>query len=134
MTSEKTIKRFFETVDRQLYIMLRIIEDEYQTAKKETKELNQWHDLRKDPTDLPESQNAVWVILSENPTEVEQDSYNPEDKGKVVTIPAYDLETDDGKIEHHESRQYEASGWWAYGEPGWITHWMYIDVPEPPEA
>lgn len=94
--------------------------------------MNKWHDLRKDPTDLPKDAKTVWVILSENPTEVEMDSYNPEDKGKIMTVSAYDRETENGQIEHHDSRQYEASGWWAYDEPGWVTHWMPMDIPEPP--
>lgn len=93
---------------------------------------NEWHDLRKDPNDLPKDTKTVWVILSENPTEVEMDSYNPEDKGKIRIVPAYDRETEDGQIEHHEQRQYEASGWWAYDEPGWITYWTPMDIPEPP--
>ena len=92
-----------------------------------------WHDLRKDPDDLPTDANTVWVILSGNPTEVEMDSYNPDNKGKVIIVPAYDWETETGEIKHRKAYQYEASGWWAYDEPGWITHWMYMEVPEPPE-
>lgn len=94
--------------------------------------MNKWHDLRKDPTDLPKDTKTVWVILSENPTEVEMDSYNQEAKGKSVVIPAYDRKTEDGQIEHHEPQEFEASGWWAYDVPGWVTHWMPMDVPEPP--
>lgn len=95
--------------------------------------MNKWHDLRKNPDDLPESADTVWVILSENPTSVEMDSYNPIDKGKIVTIPAYDRKTEDGKTEHHDERKFVASGWWTYDEPGWITHWAKMEVPEPPE-
>lgn len=91
-----------------------------------------WHDLRKNPDDLPVNSETVWVVLSDSPTVVEMDSYVAKDKGKMVTIPAHDIEVD-GKTVHRETRQYEASGWWAYDEPGWITHWMYMEVPEPPK-
>ena len=131
--SEK-LERFYRVIDRQICIMERIAHDEYEELSKIAgEEANKWHDLRKDPTDLPKDSNVVWVILSANPKEVEMDSYNPEDKGKVYKVPAFDRETEGGQIEHHEERQYEASGWWAYDEPGWITHWMYMNVPEPPK-
>ena len=76
-----------------------------------------WHDLRKVPDYLPETTDTVWVILKENPTEVEMDSYDPKRKGTIM---------------HTGSGQYESSGWWAYDEPGMVTHWMYMEVPEPP--
>ena len=134
MNMSEKLERFYRVVDRQICIMERIAHDEYEELSKIVgEEANKWHDLRKDPTDLPKDTKTVWVILSERPTEVEMDSYNPEDKGNVMTIPAYDRETEDGHTEHIESRKYIASGWWAYDEPGWVTHWMYMNVPEPPK-
>ena len=133
MTNAEMLKTLKRRIERDMYVMEKMICETFEKIEKENEMTEKWHDLRKDPTDLPKDTNTVWVILSETPTEVDMDSYNPENKGKIMTVPAYDTETDDGNIEHHESRQYKASGWWAYDEPGWITHWMYINVPEPPE-
>ena len=91
------------------------------------KSAEKWHDLRKDPDDLPEKTDQVWVVLAKNPQEVEMDSYMPEDKEKYTSVPVYE----GGKIVGHKT--FLSSGWWVYDLPGEITHWMYIDVPEPPK-
>lgn len=81
-----------------------------------------WHDLRKDPNDLPETRDNVWVILAENPKEVEVDAYDPDDKGKERVIHT-----------RTTTEKYIASGWWQFDHPSQqVTHWMYIETPEPP--
>lgn len=83
-----------------------------------------WHDLRKDPNDLPETSDTVWVIVKDNPTDVTMDSYDPGMRGKdITTYYARDY-----------SVTFPQSGWWGYPEEGIVTHWMYMEVPEPPEA
>ena len=82
-----------------------------------------WHDLRKDPADLPETTNDVWVILKDNPNDVETDSYDPNDKGKDTTV----------YYRRDYSVTFPSSGWYNYPEAGMVTHWMYIEVPEQPQ-
>lgn len=92
-----------------------------------------WHDLRENPDDLPENGDDVWVILADNPNLVDVDSYIEKDKGHEVTEPGYDFVDEDGTKIHRDEVKYISSGWWQYGQPGMITHWMYIEKPEPPK-
>ena len=80
-----------------------------------------WHDLRKDPEDLPKTPDWVWAIHTDCPEDAEMDSYDPNDKGKEY------VEIIGGK-----SEKYLSSGWWNATRTGTITHWMYIEKPEPP--
>ena len=68
-----------------------------------------WHDLRKNPDDLPKTSAPVWVVLADNPTEIKMDSYNSDDTS-ILSV-----------------------GWWLYDLQE-ITHWMPIEKPEPPEV
>ena len=80
-----------------------------------------WHDLRKDPNDLPNTSDWVWVIRIDYPKEIDMDSYDPNDRGKEYT-----------EIIGDKHENYLASGWWNATRHGMITHWMYVEKPEPP--
>jgi len=92
-----------------------------------------WHDLRKNPADLPETSEDVWVILVDNPTKVDVDSYNKDDIGKVMIEPEINFTDGNGTKVHRDKVEYKSTGWYYNGMPGQITHWMKIEVPEPPE-
>ena len=88
---------------------------------------NKWHDLTKNPEDLPKTTDDVWVILADNQNDVTVDSYDENRKGQETNEP---IINDEGKITGYE--KYDGSGWWEFPRPGTITHWMYMEVPEPP--
>lgn len=87
-----------------------------------------WHDLRKDPNDLPKEADEYWVMIDGCPT-VDVDTFSPEAVGRPISSPI----CKGGKIIDYE--EYPQSGWWEYSKVGQITHWMVMQkppVPEPP--
>lgn len=84
-----------------------------------------WHDLRKDPTDLPKEMDEYWVMIDGCP-DVESDSYDPNAVGRDYSSPI----CEDGKIVRYE--KYLSSGWWENSKPGEVTHWMVMEKPPKP--
>lgn len=88
--------------------------------------MNKWHDLRKDPTDLPKEMDEYWVMIDGCP-HVESDSFDPSAIGREISSPV----CKNGEIVGYET--YTQSGWWENSKPGLVTHWMVMEKPPKPE-
>ena len=129
MSNNEILNEFYVQVSRQAYIVERIIREEYRKAIKkmaEEEKMNKWHDLRKDPTDLPKECDEYWVMIDGCPT-VEADSFDPGSVGREISSPIIK----DRKIVGNET--YPQSGWWENSKPGQVTHWMAMEKPPRPE-
>ena len=85
-----------------------------------------WHNLKKDPNDLPKKIDEYWVMI-DGDDDVNSDTFNPSYIGQEISEPVIE----NGKIIGHET--YLSKGWWEFGKPGLVTHWMEMEKPPKPE-